>query len=63
MNKLLLSFIVLFSFALIACGPSRTQIQEMSSSCDALIEVRHVQMILLPFLLVIPVREHTANRP
>lgn len=43
MNKLLLSFIVLFSFALIACGPSRIQIQEMSSACDVLIEVRHVQ--------------------
>ncbi len=43
MKKLIISFLFLFSFALIACGPSRIQIQEMSSACDVLIEVRHVQ--------------------
>lgn len=43
MKKLIISFLFLFSFILIACGPSRVQIQEMSSSCDVLIEVRYVQ--------------------
>ncbi|HHX15828.1 MAG TPA: hypothetical protein GX724_06665 [Fibrobacter sp.] len=43
MKKLMLSFLGLLAFTLVACGPSRVQIQEMSSSCDVLIEIHHVQ--------------------
>lgn len=39
----MLSFLGLLAFTLVACGPSRVQIQEMSSSCDVLIEIHHVQ--------------------
>lgn len=44
MKKAAFLFLVLLcSVTFTACGPSRTQIQEMSSACDILIEVHHVQ--------------------
>ena len=42
MKKLLIVFAAFCSFALTACGPSKLQIQEMSSSCDVTIEVGKV---------------------
>lgn len=40
MKKLLA--LVFASFALIACGPSQLEIQEMSAMCDVTIEIRQV---------------------
>ena len=42
MKKVLVAFVALVSAALIACGPSKLEIQEMSSSCDVSIEVGKV---------------------
>jgi len=39
MKKIFAAFIVLASMVFIACGPSKLEIQEMSSSCDVSIEV------------------------
>ena len=40
MKKLFVAFAALVSMALIACGPSKLEIQEMSANCDVFIEVR-----------------------
>ena len=42
MKKLALLALATISFALIACGPSKLKMQETSSMCDVLIEVRQV---------------------
>lgn len=42
MRKLFVAFAALVSMALVACGPSKLEIQEMSSQCDVMIEVRQV---------------------
>ena len=42
MKKCLILFVALASAVLVACGPSKLEIQEMSSSCDVIIEVRQV---------------------
>ena len=42
MKKILAAFAILVSAALVACGPSKLEIQEMSSSCDVSIEVGKV---------------------
>lgn len=42
MKKLFMAFAAVVSMALVACGPSKLEIQEMSSQCDVMIEVRQV---------------------
>jgi hypothetical protein len=42
MKKLALLALATISLALIACGPSKLKMQETSSMCDVLIEVRQV---------------------
>lgn len=42
MKKILAAFALLTSMVLVACGPSKLEIQEMSSQCDVMIEVRQV---------------------
>ena len=42
MKKIALGLISVVSFALMACGPSKLEIQEMSSNSDILLEVRQV---------------------
>ena len=42
MKKCLILFVALVSAVLVACGPSKLEIQEMSSSCDVIVEVRQV---------------------
>ena len=42
MKKLALAVLSVVSFALMACGPSKLEIQEASSQSDVLIEVRQV---------------------
>ena len=42
MKKLALAVLSVVSLALMACGPSKLEIQEASSQSDVLIEVRHV---------------------
>ena len=42
MKKFLLALAVFASAVLVACGPSKLEMQEMSSSCDVIIEVRQV---------------------
>ena len=42
MKKCLILFVALVSAVLVACGPSKLEMQEMSSSCDVIIEVRQV---------------------
>jgi hypothetical protein len=42
MKKILAAFAILVSAALVACGPSKLESQEMSSSCDVSIEVGKV---------------------
>ena len=42
MKKLLILFVAMVSGVFVACGPSKLEIQEMSSSRDVIIEVRQV---------------------
>ena len=42
MKRLALAFLASVSLALMACGPSKLEIQEMSSQSDILVEVRQV---------------------
>ena len=42
MKKILAAFAILVSAALVACGPSKLELQERSSSCDVSIEVGKV---------------------
>jgi hypothetical protein len=42
MKKVLLSFLAVMSLALMACGPSKVEMQVMSAECDIIIEVRQV---------------------
>ena len=42
MKKLALTVLATISLALMACGPSKLEIQEASSMSDVLIEVRQV---------------------
>lgn len=42
MKKILVAFVALVSAALVACGPSKLDIQEMSVNCDVSIEVSKV---------------------
>ena len=42
MKKLFVAFAAILSAALVACGPSKLEIQEMSAQCDVIIEVRQV---------------------
>lgn len=42
MKKLFAAFAAVISMALVACGPSKLEIQEMSAQCDVMIEVRQV---------------------
>ena len=42
MKKFLLALAVFASAVLVACGPSKLEMQEMSSSRDVIVEVRQV---------------------
>ena len=42
MKKLFLAAAALVSVVLMACGPSKLEMQEMSSQCDIMVEVRQV---------------------
>ena len=42
MKKLLFSFLAVLSLVLMACGPSKVDMQVMSAECDIIIEVRQV---------------------
>ena len=42
MKKIVLIALATISLALMACGPSKIQMQETSSMCDVLVEVRQV---------------------
>ena len=42
MKKMLLSLLAVLSLALLACGPSKVDMQVMSAECDIVIEVRQV---------------------
>ena len=42
MKKLLILFVAMVSGVFVACGPSKLEMQEMSSSRDVIIEVRQV---------------------
>lgn len=42
MKKMLLSLLAVLSLALMACGPSKVDMQVMSAECDIIIEVRQV---------------------
>lgn len=42
MKKMLLSLLAVLSLALMACGPSKVDMQVMSAECDIVIEVRQV---------------------
>lgn len=42
MKKILAACAAIVTMALVACGPSKLEIQEMSSQCDVVVEVRQV---------------------
>lgn len=42
MKKILASLAAVLTLVLVACGPSKLEIQEMSSQCDVMVEVRQV---------------------
>ncbi len=42
MKKILMTVAAALTMALVACGPSKLEIQEMSAQCDVIIEVRQV---------------------
>lgn len=42
MKKLLFSLVAALSLVLVACGPSKIEIKEMSVECDATIEIQQV---------------------
>lgn len=43
MKKIWVLLFIFVAFLLSACGLSKTQINEMSSSCDVMLEVRYIQ--------------------
>ncbi|MCF0225052.1 MAG: hypothetical protein HUK20_12350 [Fibrobacter sp.] len=42
MKKLAVALLAFATFTLVACGPSKLEMQEMSSQCDVMVEVRQV---------------------